>query len=530
MVDALTLIFLGFCTQLYLLYRKRNILITLFSGITLLTCIYFYSGQWHWFSLWPKDAVYQQARGDKPLKAYLHWHEILNYYLGAKYFPERGYNGIYETILLADQESAHPTFAPPALRSLREPTKVLTVEEGLARARHEFRPKFSEARWLEFTRDVEQMKQLADKDWLDTALFDAGYNPPPSWAVFGYSMANLIPIDQEKAWGDGRPAWYQIEWLPVFDVLLLFTALLLIYRAFGLNAFMAFAILFCTSHVAASAWISGSFFRYTWLFGLIAGICMLKEKRYLPAGLFLGLSAIDRIFPVVFAAGAALPLVYQWWFNRKQWKPLRDYVTGFGLAVSVLFLVSIAMFGLDAWGAFFTKINMHKDMFFVHHIGYRRVVVFDALTPNQNFWWADGLQRMAEWNAHLNMRWEHLKWMNFPFMLLTVASTIFAARSLKPEESTLLFGGAVLFFFAIPANYYYIYFPMVAVVLLAAEKTRMRDGIFVSLFVLWGFLQIAPGLNRDDIIQNYYICSAFLVFFVVWSFGRGYEEIRRIHH
>ena len=98
MVDALPLIFLGFCTQLYLLYRKRNILITLFSGITLLTCIYFYSGQWHWFSLWPKDAVYQQARGDKPLKAYLHWHEILNYYLGAKYFPDLGYNGIYETI------------------------------------------------------------------------------------------------------------------------------------------------------------------------------------------------------------------------------------------------------------------------------------------------------------------------------------------------------------------------------------------------------------------------------------------------
>jgi hypothetical protein len=528
MVDALALISIGLCIQLYLLRYKRNILVTALTGITLLSCIYFYSGQWQWFSLWPKDAVYQEGRGTKPLKAYVHWHEVFNYYLGAKYFPELGYNGLYETVLLADYESGNFSYRQAELRSLREPKKPISANEGLQRAREEFRPKFTDARWQKFTRDVEQFKSLADGGWMDTALFDAGYNPPPSWAVFGYPIANLIPIDQANAWVDGRPHWYMIELLPLFDVLMLFIALALIYRAFGFEAFAAFVILFSTSYVANYMWISGSFFRYTWLFGLIAGICMLKEKRYLLAGIFLGLTSIDRIFPIVFATGAALPLAYQWWMNRKNYKPIAQYLTGFGIAVSVLFLLSLALFGLDAWSAFFTKINIHKNLFFVHHIGYRRIAVFDDLVPGQDFWWGDGLRRMAMWNDRLATKWEHLKWSQLPLMLLTIASNLFAARNIKAEESTLLFGGVVLFFFAIPANYYYIYFPMVAVVLLAAQKSRMRNVIFVALFVLWGFLQCATQLDRDDLIQNYYICCAFFVFFIIWAFGRGYEEIRRI--
>lgn len=525
MNEAVILIAIGFVLQLYLLYYKRNALITVLGGLLLISAVTFYSGHGQWFNIWPKDEVYKEQRGERPLKAYLHWHEVYHYYLGGKYFPELGYNGLYEAVLLADAESSNPQYGQPELRSLRKPTEPIGVEEGLRRAREEHRPKFSDARWLEFTTDVATLKSVAGSGWIDTALYDAGYNPPPSWAVFGYTVANLLPITQAHAFFDGRPSWYQIEFLPVFDVLMLLTALILIYRAFGLEAFALFAFLFCTSYVASYSWISGSFFRYTWLFGLIAGICMLKEKRYFWAGVFLGLSSIDRIFPIVFAAGAVIPLLYDY---KKNIKPLQQYIAGGAITVSVIFLISLALFGLGAWGAFFTKIGLHNEMFFVHHIGYKRVAVFDEFVPNQNFWWGDGLRSFAIWNARLNANWDSMKWIHLPFIVMLLGASVLAARRMKPEESALLFGGLVLFFFSIPANYYYIYFPMVAVVIAASDKDNIRTILISAFFLLWAFLHTVRSITKDDLIQNYYVCLGFLMFFIIWCLGRSYAEIRRI--
>ncbi len=525
MNEAVILIAIGFLIQLYLLYYKRNALITVLGGLLLLSAITFYSGHGRWFNIWPKDEVYKEQRGDRPLRAYLHWHEVYHYYLGGKYFPELGYNGLYEAVLLADQKSSNPQYGQPELRSLRKPTEPISVDEGLRRAREEFRPKFSDARWTKFTNDVGTLKSLADRGWMDTALYDAGYNPPPSWAVFGYTVANFLPIDQAHAFFDGRPSWYQIEFLPLFDLLMLLTILVLIFRAFGMEAFALFLFLFCTSYVASKMWISGSFFRYTWLFGLMAGICMLKEKRYFLAGIFMGLSAIDRIFPIVFAAGAIIPLLYDY---KRNIKPLQQYIGGGVIAVAVLFIASVAMFGLESWAAFFTKINLHKNLFFVHHIGYRKVALFDDLVPHQNFWWGDGLRNFAIWNARLNANWAAVKWAHLPFFALMLICAGFAARRIKPEESALLFGGLMLFFFAIPANYYYIYFPMVAVVIAASEKNHLRTILITTFFALWAFLHSVRNLSNDDLIQNYYVCIGFLVFFVIWCFGRVHAEIRRV--
>lgn len=525
MNEAVILIAIGFVLQLYLLYYKRNALITVLGGLLLISAVTFYSGHGQWFNIWPKDEVYKEQRGDRPLKAYLHWHEVYHYYLGGKYFPELGYNGLYEAVLLADQESSNPQYSQPELRSLRAPTSPISVEEGLRRAREEHRPRFSDARWLEFTTDVATLKSVAGSGWIDTALYDAGYNPPPSWAVFGYTVANLLPIDQAHAFFDGRPSWYQIEFLPLFDVLMLLTIFILIYRAFGLEAFVLFSFLFCTSYVASYSWISGSFFRYTWLLGLIAGICMLKEKRYLLAGIFLGLSSIDRIFPVVFAAGAALPLLYLY---KKNPKPLQQYMLGGVATVSIIVVISLALFGIDSWGSFFTKITAHKDMFFVHHIGYKRFAVFDELVPNQNFWWGDGLRRFAIWNERLNTKWDAVKWMHMPFIIMLIVTAIFSVRSMQAEESALLFGGLVFFFSSIPANYYYIYFPMIAVVILASGKNTIRTLLISAFFLLWAFLYTVRSISQDDLVQNYYVCIGFLVFFVVWCMGRTYAEIRKL--
>ena len=521
-----TLILVGLCVQLHLQGHPRTLPLT---ALMLLICglsLYGYSNYGRWFSISPKDAVYTQVRGNQPLKTYMHWHEMYHYYLGAKYFPELGYNGLYEAVVLADAQSAHPVRTTNEIRSLREPTRPISVNEALQRAQAEFRPRFTDARWEEFGRDLEQFKSFALPGWLDTGLFDAGYNPPPSWAVIGYTVANLVPIDQAAAWFDGRPSWYQMEFLPWFDVLLLAIIAAMIWRTFGFPVFTAFLLLFATSQVASYGWISGSFFRYTWFFGLAGGLCLLARHRWFLAGVFMGLAAVDRIFPIVFLAGAALPLFIGWIKQRDQWRPFVKFVLGAMLMIYLMVAISLALFGWEMWQAFFQKIALHKEMFFVHHIGYRRIAVFADWVPGQNFWWGDGLRRFAVWNAKLVDSWHQQEQRHLPFMAILVVSAFIAAWRIKPEEAALLFGGVVLFLFAIPANYYYIYFPLVAVVLLAAEKSPLRDMLIVALFLLWAYLRLAPALSRDDLVQNYYICWGFLIFFTLWPLLRSYETIQ----
>jgi hypothetical protein len=290
--------------QLLSIWLKIALLITIFFSVIAYTNY----GKFH--TIYPQDNTYKAKYGNAPKHSLVHWHEIYHYYLGGKYFQELGYKGLYETVAYADSISPNPAIHAKGLRSLRDPTHHITMEEGLRRGKEEFRPRFTEERWKSFATDLENMKITAGKDWLDLGLFDAGYNPPPSWAVIGTTAAKLIPLTQEEAWGgDGRPNNYQIEWLPIFDIGMLLAALMAVTWAFGWLGASAFIILFCLNEPASMGWVGGGFFRYTWLAELMVGLSCLKKRHYIPAGIFLALSTADRIFPAVFLCAAAIAIL-----------------------------------------------------------------------------------------------------------------------------------------------------------------------------------------------------------------------------
>ena len=261
------------------------------------------------------DPAYQYETGKQEKKLLLHWHETYHYYMGSKYFPELGYHGLYEATLLADYELFEdfdlieqniPFVSLTHVRDLTDVMETVPVAEALERAKQRYRPRFTNARWELFKKDWLTLKKLSNTSQQNHALFDAGFNPPPSWAVIGSTVSNLIPIS--KDWFDYPATLDQIEILAYFDVLLFGFASIFLFRAFGLGGLAAFWVIFSTSALSAYGWNTGSYFRFLWLFGLILGICQLKQREYFWAGLWLTFAACMRGFPAVFLVGAFIYL------------------------------------------------------------------------------------------------------------------------------------------------------------------------------------------------------------------------------
>lgn len=470
------------------------------------------------------DPVYREAAGTAEKRAFVHWHEIYHYYLGAKYFPEIGYNGLYETVLLADRElfedfelvaSGIPFISADWIRDLSNIMHPISAEEALERARTLYRPNFTPARWESFKTDWLTLKKLCDEQWLNLTMFDAGFNPPPSWAVIGTTFAQHIPLSEE--WFGYPPTWDQIEMLPLIDVLLLAVASVFLFRSFGLAGLGAFWIVFATSILSGMGWTAGSYCRFLWLFGLILGICHLHREEWFCAAFWLAFSACMRIFPLVFLGAAGLYLLLRWYRDRRQWPAVREFILGAALCIALLIGGSIVLFGIDAWITFFTRISTHGNIFFVQHIGYKRIAVFDSWVPGQNFWWSEGLNNMREWNNLLNQSWDSQRWFQLPLIGALLVLCLTTHRQIKPVEYTMLFGCMAVFLLTIPANYYYAMYALIAVTLFHAGNRLADSVLLLGFFAMWALCYAIPGLvERDDIIRNYWFCLTIFCFLLFW--------------
>jgi hypothetical protein len=451
----------------------------------------------------------------KQRNAFLHWHEVFHYYIGAKYYKELGNDGLYVAYLLADTESAAPQYTGTHLRDLSNQVYPITAGEAIKRATEKYRPRFTEVRWHEFKRDTEALKKIAFPGWLNLGLFDAGFNPPPSWNVIGYPLANAIPIS--KNGGTLNDHWEYIELIPFLDVMLLAIASAFVYRSFGFIGLVAFLITFGTGYLSSMRWTGGSFLRHLWFFWLVLGTCMMKEKKYLGTGICLGLSSLMALFPFVFVVGAGLWLILQSVKKSKITPELQDFAIGV-VGISVLFIgISLLMFGLPVWVTFFERIQTHSNMFFVWHIGYKKIATWAPWVPGQNFWWQDGLNNFRGWNARLNERWNDLLWFNLPLIGMILGSCVWAMRKMRGEEAMILFGALVIFFFSIPANYYYIYYTLLPVVIFQPGAKDWRPNAIIAAFLgLWFLLHTVSRFGGDDLTQAYRQCWLICIFLLVW--------------
>ena len=123
-------------------------------------------------------------------RVFIHLHDVAHYYLGAKYFPELGYQRLYTAMLRAEAEKYENHFRSLEARDL-ETNGLVDIRALLARS-DPVKARFSAERWAAFQEDVAFFRGWMKKQWGEV-LRDHGFNPPPLWPLLGGALANLVP-------------------------------------------------------------------------------------------------------------------------------------------------------------------------------------------------------------------------------------------------------------------------------------------------------------------------------------------------
>jgi hypothetical protein len=462
-----------------------------------------------------------------------HYSEFFHYYLGAKYFRELGYEGLYDCTALADNEIALEDHVRPRIggwvRDLDDILKDKTYAAALAHCKDELKPHFSDERWAAFEHDVRELRRLAGDDIWPGLVYDAGFNPPPSWAVVGSAAANAIPIRFR-----GTPTFLLATGL---DVALLLACFFGLRWAFGGGVAAMAAVFFGASFIASYGWNGGAFLRYTWLTTVVLGLCALRKGRWALAGALLAASTCDRVFPAGFAAGALLPVAWGALRSVEDRQKLKRFGAGFGATVAALVVLSLVFFGTESWKVFFLRIGRHGDVYFVMHIGLKKVLTWRDWVANKNFHGHTGLAAFRDWNLQLRATWASMRPVAMPIQLLAVGGAAYAGIRRRPYESALLFGIVGMFFFNLPANYYYVVLVLVPALLLHGARTAPSRGrrwgdftVLAAFLIFWVTTLEAPKHYNDGIVYDYVICLALAVFLGVWIALWDEDSWRRRRH
>ncbi len=225
---------------------------------------------------------------------FLHVGDTYHYYVGSKYFPELGYEWLYDCTAVADAESGlRHDVATRMVTDLRtnEPINTLEILTHPETCQHRFSP----ARWAAFQHDVAWFRARVDLHGWHRIQRDHGYNATPVWNALGHVLTNLAPASD-----------LQITCLVLLDPVLLAAVFLLLAWGFGWRVSAIAALTLGTFYPSQFAWTGGAFLRFDWLFCVVAGLCALRKGRPLLGGAALAYAALLRLFPTVLFVGPAL--------------------------------------------------------------------------------------------------------------------------------------------------------------------------------------------------------------------------------
>ncbi|MFP2923883.1 hypothetical protein ACLESO_01450 [Pyxidicoccus sp. 3LG] len=296
---------------------------------------------------------------------FLHVWDAFHYYVGAKYFPELGYQRLYACTAEADLEAGVPGTAMRPMRDLATNGRIRVYEalSGPGRCKEAFEPR----RWESFTHDVAFFRErVAPAKW---ALIQAdhGYNATPAWTWLGHRLANLAPAST-----------VQLTLWALVDPLLLLAAVVCLARVFSLEASVLFLLVLGTYFPSTFSWNGGALLRMDWLFLSILGICLMKRSHPVLAGMAIALAAASRLFPAVLFAG---PLLWMLARGRREPAAIRFLASGaLTLGALVVLLTSTAS-GREEFHGFIQNTVKHAGTPLTNHMGLKTLLSFRGGEP-----------------------------------------------------------------------------------------------------------------------------------------------------
>ncbi len=433
----------------------------------------------------------------------VHRWELYHYYVGAKYAPELGYDGLYACTALAEAEDAVDLGPTRPFRDLRTDRLGTIAEASPGPA---CRDRFDADRWTAFRGDVRFFRGFLGDDW-SRVFSDHGHNATPAWNLVGGALAHAVPATAAG-----------MKLLACLDLALLLLAGGVLVRAFGVETACVAALFFGLNALSRFAWTGGAFLRYDWLFLVLVGIAALKTGRSTLAGFALGWATLLRVFPGVTIAGVLLQAVVLAVLQgpRTAWQRLRPLAAGVALALATLVPASALFVGGEAgWDAFAANSRKYLGTEADNKLGLATVLAFRPGASVGHLYDAMSDDPHAEWKrAHAeNLR--QARPLRVVLVLAFLGMLMLAVAGKEGWEAAALGAGLLPVLFQ-QANYYYVL--LIVFALLSARVPAVGVGLVGLGWASEATAQVWPALDVRAVVLSGLACL--YVYWATWRAAR----------
>jgi hypothetical protein len=465
---------------------------------------------------------------------FFHRWDQYHYYMGAKYFREMGYDGLYKCSVIAEDELGVVKFDDEdhigtgrrqvdLSKEIRHPDKkirnlgadnlLMPVTEVLEHP-EACKAHFSPARWELYKQDVAFFRLTADKKWWDDMQGDHGFNPPPVWTIAGYYFSNLFPAGR----GFEPPLIGHVNWLQclaMLDIAYLAAMFVALWWAFGWRVCAVAGIYWGCQAAAPTSWTQGAFLRQDWLFFLVFAACTARKRWYALSGASMVYAGLLRVFPGLAVIGWLAVTGWQLVKHRRLTGPQLRMLGGGVLAAAVLIPWSLQVSGKDAYQEFFKHtLQVHDRTPLTNHMGLRVLVSqkvpfeiavhkgpvdFEVGTGPKSGrmkYTQDGklVDPFEVWMRMRNERYDKLKLVAYAITALSLAYFLWVTRRIKSMWVAQCLGQIFIILMSQLTSYYYSF------MILLAPLTKARRQMEAPLFgfaALSQFVFIIFGYNDD---------------------------------
>lgn len=431
-------------------------------------------------------------------RSFIHHWEQFHYALGAKYFPELGYDGLYDASIEAQRASDPGAQVQASYRDLRT-NKVVTTDSPDALARRQaVVAKFSPERWRAFVADHEFFVEHNDAGYLSAIRRDHGFNPPPSWTFVARLFAGWPAIDEGT-----------LSAFATLDLLLLAALFIVVSRTYGTRWGCLALALFGINYAGRFFWVGGAFLREDWLAAITIGICLLEKKRYRWAGACFAYAAAVRIFPVLFLVGPAV-VALRALIRKERPRWALDFAVGFIVAMGIAWGAgSFAGRGPGAWGEFAEHISQHSHTWLTNNVGLGDTVLYDGATMRRQLVDFSLPEPWILWQAKMDA----VEQVRRPALWLAQGVLLFligaAAWRMEPPRAAML--GLVAVFALVLTTCYY--WQMLLIVPLLRHRVLLYGTLAVNLG-LYGLHFATPSFEMRYGLMSWGLLAVFLAYLV----------------
>ena len=464
---------------------------------------------------------------------YYHRWDQYHYYMGAKYFDEIGYDGLYKCSAIAQDDvgrvqvdvegegklqwfdvRAEVRKHDKKIRNLSGDNLLMKVDELLAN-KEQCHSRFTPERWEQYKQDVTffATQCYLDSYWTQMQQ-DHGYNPPPVWTIAGKFLGNLYVDDGVKVFGKTFPLHQRrfMQALAMIDVLYLVGAFVAIYWAFGWRVFAVAGIFFGAQSSAPFYWTGGALLRQDWLFFFVLSACFARKKFWgLSAGAMV-YAGLLRVFPglvvVAWLIVAGWHIVNEWLLRRRtgdvrgplmKREHLRMLIGG-TVTAAVLIGASLAYVGKDSYQKFFHHtLAVHDQTPLTNHMGLRVLIGHDVGFDKQSGrmrYTKDGTKTdpFVGWKQMRLDRYVQYKPTAYALIGTVLFASVLVLRRIKSMWLAQTLGGVWIILLSQLTCYYYSY------MLITGTLSKLRRDLEVYIFAFCAISQLGwrtIGYNDD---------------------------------